>query len=321
MSITQTVFFFYLSENPMNVTLRQLRAFVAVAEYKSFTKAADELHLTQSSLSGLIKEMEKNLDVQLFDRTTRQLYLSSAGERLLPSALRVLGELRLLGNELDDLKDFYQGKVRLAVSQQLAASAMPSLIQEFRKSHPNIQVTLLDCSIEEVINRVQLLEADIGIGPERVLTQDVMASELFLSDFCLVVRPCHVFANRQSVAWQEIDEPVTTLRGNFTQKLIDELPKEISHRLFRADYEVNFLSTALGMTQKGFGVTIAMPYAKNWVDQHGLVMIPLTSPTISRKFLLYAHKRRPSMPAIAAFQTFLSKYAKEWSGHHLILDR
>lgn len=297
----------------MNITLRQLRAFVAVAEYKSFTKAADDLHLTQSSLSGIIKELEKNLDVQLFDRTTRQLYLSSAGERLLPSALRVLGELRLLGNELNDLKDFYQGKVRLAVSQQLAASAMPSLIHQFRQTHPNIQVTLLDCSIEEVINRVQSLEADIGIGPERVLTQDVTANELFSSDFCLVVPPCHAFATQSSVSWYDIDEPVTTLRGNFTQKLIDELPKDLSHRLFRTDYEVNFLSTALGMTQKGFGVTVAMPYAKNWVDQHGLVMVPLTTPIVSRKFMLYIHKRRAATPAIKAFMDFLTSYAKSWA--------
>lgn len=297
----------------MNITLRQLRAFVAIAEYKSFTKAADELHLTQSSLSGIIKELEKNLGVQLFDRTTRQLHLSGAGERLLPYAFRVLGELRLLGNELDDLKDFDQGKVRLAVSQQLAASAMPGLIHQFRQAHPNIQVTLLDCSIEEVISRVQSLEADIGIGPERVLTQDVAASALFSADFCLVVPPCHAFADRQWVAWDDIDEPVTTLRGNFTQKLIDELPKEISHRLFRPDYQVNFLSTALGMTQKGFGLTIAMPYAKNWVDQHGLVMIPLASPVISRRFMLYTHKRRSATPAITAFMTFLHAHANSWS--------
>lgn len=297
----------------MSITIRQLKAFATVAEYKSFTKAADELHLTQSSLSGLIKEMEKHLDVRLFDRTTRQLHLSDAGERLLPYALRILGEIRLFNNETEDLKDFHQGKVRLAVSQQLAASAMPSLIQKFRETHPNIQVTLLDCSIEEVINRVQMLEADIGIGPERVLTSDVSASELFSSEFCLVVRPEHPFAKRDKVAWAEIEEQVTTLRGNFTHRLVEELPKDISHRLFRADYEVNFLSTALGMTQQGLGVTVAMPYAKNWVDQHGLVMMPLTEPVIRRKFLLYTHKRRPPTVAVRVFWEFLSQYVVEWS--------
>lgn len=298
----------------MNVSLRQLKAFVSVAEHKSFTKAAFELHLTQSSLSGLIKEMEKQLDVRLFERTTRQLTLSQAGERLLPHALRVMGEMRLMSNEIDSLKDFHQGKVRIAVSQQLAASAMPALIKAFRKAHPSIQVTLVDCPVEEVIHRVHLLEADIGIGPERTMGSEVMASELFVSQFCLVVRPCHRFAGRADVDWQElVGEDLTTLRGGFTQRLMSELPSQLGHQLFKEDYQVNFLSTALGMTQMGLGVTVAMPYAANWVRQHDLVMIRLKNPVISRKFLLYTHKRRSPNSAVMAFWYFLVDYVKAWS--------
>lgn len=298
----------------MNITLRQLKAFASIAEHKSFTKAADELHLTQSSLSGLIKEMEKNLEVRLFDRTTRQLYLSDAGERLLPYALRILSELRLLDNEITNLKDFHQGKIRLAASQQLAASAMPELINRFVKAHPNIQVTLIDCSVEEVINRVQLLEADLGIGPERVLSSDVAASELFASEFCLVVRPEHPLAKCSAIEWRQlVDEDLIILQGPFAKKLLTELPTQVSHRLFRADYEVNFLSTALGMTQMGLGITLAMPYARTWVDQHGLVMIPLKEPVISRKFLLYAHKRRSPSAAINVFKEFLIQHTAQWS--------
>lgn len=298
----------------MNITLRQLKAFAMVAQYRSFTKAAEELHLTQSSLSGLIKEMEKNLDLRLFDRTTRQLHLSEAGERLLPYALRILSEIRLLDNEIHDLKDYRQGKVRLAASQQLAASAMPELINRFRQAYPNIQVSLIDCSVEEVISRVQMLEADLGIGPERILTSDVVANELFSSEFCLVVRPEHRLANRKMVQWQELtDEDFIILQGPFTAKLLTELPTLVSNRLFRADYEVNFLSTALGMTQMGLGVTLVMPYARTWVDQHGLLMIPLKDPVISRKFLLYTHKRRSPTAAVNVFKEFLIKHTQGWS--------
>lgn len=99
----------------MNVSLRQLRAFVMIADCRSFTKACDELFLTQSSLSGLIKETEKQLDVKLFDRITRQIHLTDAGKRLLPHARRILDEVRLFDHQTQDLKDFYQGKIRLAV--------------------------------------------------------------------------------------------------------------------------------------------------------------------------------------------------------------
>ncbi len=297
----------------MSVSLRQLRAFVVIAEYKSFTKASEVLFLTQSSLSGLIKEMEKQLDVKLFDRTTRQMHLSEAGERLLPYARRILDEVRLFDYEIEDLKDFHQGKIRLAVSQQLAASGMPRLIKAFRQAYPKVQVTLLDCSIEEVISRVQSLEADIGIGPERTLGADILAKELFSSPFHVVLPAEHPLATQSSIAWNELkNEHLTTLRGNFTKRLIDELPKELSSQLFRSDYEVNFLSTALGVTQMGMGLTIALPHAKNWVDQHGLVMRPLIEPTIHRKFMSYTHKRRSNTPAMNAFLYFLQDYAKAW---------
>lgn len=263
----------------MNVSLRQLRAFVMIADCRSFTKAGDELFLTQSSLSGLIKETEKQLDVKLFDRTTRQIHLTDAGKRLLPYARRILDEVRLFDHQTQDLKDFYQGKIRLAVSQQLAASGMPRLIHKFATIYPSVQVTLLDCSIEEVISRVQSLDADIGIGPERTLGSDILADELFASPFYVVLPTTHALTKYSHIAWGELeDERIITLRGNFTQRLMDELPKELSSRLFRMDYEVNFLSTALGMAQMGFGLTITLPHAKNWVDQHGLVMRSLVEP-------------------------------------------
>ena len=102
----------------MSTTLRQLRAFVLVAEQNSFTKAAETLCLTQSALSGLIKELEQNLDVKLFDRTTRKLHLSDAGMRLLPQARRVLNEMSVLNEKVSNLKSLHQGHIRLAVSQQ-----------------------------------------------------------------------------------------------------------------------------------------------------------------------------------------------------------
>lgn len=311
--IVQIVFFYNLLDKSMNITFRQLKAFASVARHKSFTKAADELHLTQSSLSGLIKEMERHIDTRLFDRTTRQIQLSDAGERLLPHALRVLHDMQLLGNEIADLKDFHQGKVRIAAPQQLSASAMPDLIREFKLIYPDIQVNLVDCSVEDVINRVQLLDADLGIGPDYPFSTDVVANELFFSPFSLVVKPEHFLAHRQNLKWSDLgDGDIITLQEPFAKQIADELPLDISTRLFRTDYEVNFLSTALGMVKMGLGITVALGYAKNWVQEQGLVMVPISEPVIGRKFLLYKNKHRSTTPAAAAFENFLLKYSTNW---------
>lgn len=297
----------------MNVTLRQLKAFVLVAEYNSFTKAAEMLTLTQSALSGLIKELEQNLDIKLFDRTTRKMHLSDAGQRLLPQAKRVLNEVALLDEKVAGLKSLHQGHVRLAVSQQLAASAMPQFIAKFCAIYPNIQVTLVDCSIDDVVMQVENLATDLGIAPERGHSADVSAEVLFESSFYLVLPKCHPLAKRKMVYWEDLlQETLITLNGPFIKSLQNQLPTEISGRIFNSDYEVNFLSTALGMTRMGLGVTLCLLYAAEWVHQNGLVMRPLYKPVVERKFLLYTHKDRSLSPAALAFREFVIQNSHEF---------
>ena len=238
----------------MSVTLRQLKAFLLVAEQNSFTKAAETLCLTQSALSGLIKELEQNLGVKLFDRTTRKLHLSDAGMRLLPQARRVLNEN---------------------------------------------------------------LEADLGVAPERVHSDDLQAVVLFSSPFYLVLPATHPFAKKDVLRWTDLlNERLITLNGPFIKSLQNELPAQISSRIFNSEFEVNFLSTALGMTRMGLGVTLCLLYAAEWVEQNGLVMRPIADPVVERKFLLYTHKNRSLSPAALAFKEFLEQNAHEFLVSH-----
>ncbi len=297
----------------MSTTLRQLKAFVLVAEQNSFTKAAEALCLTQSALSGLIKELEQNLDVKLFDRTTRKLHLSDAGGRLLPQAKRVLNEMSVLNEKVANLKSLHQGHIHLAVSQQLSASTMPKFIAKFCELHPNIEVTLTDCSIDQVVEHIENLEADLGVAPERSYSDDLRADILFSSPFYLVLPTSHPFAKKNQLHWLDLlNERLITLNGPFIKGLQNELPVQISSRIFNPDFEINFLSTALGMTRMGLGVTLCLLYAAEWVEQNGLTMRPITEPVVERKFLLYTHKNRSLSPAALAFKEFLLNNAHEF---------
>lgn len=297
----------------MSTTLRQLKAFVLVAEQNSFTKAAEALCLTQSALSGLIKELEQNLDVKLFDRTTRKLHLSDAGGRLLPQAKRVLNEMSVLNEKVANLKSLHQGHIHLAVSQQLSASTMPKFIAKFCELHPNIEVTLTDCSIDQVVEHIENLEADLGVAPERSYSDDLHADILFSSPFYLVLPTSHPFAKKNQLYWSDLlNERLITLNGPFIKGLQNELPVQISSRIFNPDFEINFLSTALGMTRMGLGVTLCLLYAAEWVEQNGLTMRPITEPVVERKFLLYTHKNRSLSPAALAFKKFLLNNAHEF---------
>ena len=298
----------------MNISIRQLTAFISVADNGSFTRASEQMHLTQSAVSGLIKELESSLGIVLFDRTTRQLSLSVVGHHLLPQARRILNEMQLFENEASSLTSLAQGQVRLAVSQ-FAASSMPAVIAQFAKAYPDISVSLLDCSAENVLEHIQNIEVDLGIGTERGFTEpddDISADLLYQLPFCVVMPDNHALAQKSEVVWQDlVDIPLITLQGPFIEQVTAELDESIASHIQQARYKVNFMSTALEMTRQGFGITLCLPYMPeviDWVSANGLQMRPLAQPVKMRRFFIYQRSSRALSPASIAFKQFLQAY-------------
>ena len=298
----------------MNISIRQLTDFIKVADNGSFTRASDQMHLTQSAVSGLIKELESSLGIVLFDRTTRQLSLSAVGRHLLPQARRILNEMQLFENEASSLTSLAQGQVRLAVSQ-FAASSMPAVIAQFSKEYPDISVSLLDCSAENVLEHIQNIEVDLGVGTELGFMDaedDISADLLYQLPFCVVMPDSHALAQKSEIVWQDlIDTPLITLQGPFIEQVTAELDERISSHIQQARYKVNFMSTALEMTRQGFGITLCLPYMPeviDWVSANGLQMRPLSQPVKMRRFFIYQRSSRALSPASIAFKHFLQRY-------------
>ena len=298
----------------MNISIRQLSAFISVADNGSFTRASEQMHLTQSAVSGLIKELESSLGIVLFDRTTRQLSLSVVGHHLLPQARRILNEMQLFENEASSLTSLAKGQVRLAVSQ-FAASSMPAVIAQFAKAYPDISVSLLDCSAENVLEHIQNIEVDLGVGTERGFKEpddDISADLLYQLPFCVVMPDNHALAQKSEVIWQDlVDTPLITLQGPFIEQVTAELDEEIASHIQQARYKVNFMSTALEMTRQGFGITLCLPYMPeviDWVSANGLLMRPLAQPVKMRRFFIYQRSSRALSPASIAFKQFLQTY-------------
>ena len=298
----------------MNISIRQLTAFISVADNGSFTRASEQMHLTQSAVSGLIKELESSLGIVLFDRTTRQLSLSVVGHHLLPQARRILNEMQLFENEASSLTSLAQGQVRLAVSQ-FAASSMPAVIAQFSKEYPDISVSLLDCSAENVLEHIQNIEVDLGVGTELGFMEsedDISADLLYQLPFCVVMPDSHALAQKSEVVWQDlVDIPLITLQGPFIEQVTAELDESIASHIQQARYKVNFMSTALEMTRQGFGITLCLPYMPeviDWVSANGLQMRPLAQPVKMRRFFIYQRSSRALSPASIAFKQFLQSY-------------
>jgi DNA-binding transcriptional LysR family regulator len=295
----------------MNVSLRQLRAFIAVARTGSFTGAAESLHVTQSALSGLIKEMEQTLGVQLFDRTTRRLQLSEVGREFYPLVDKLVLELDGALGEINNLKALKKGMVRIAVPQLIACTLLPQVIAGYRQRHPDVQVKLVDCSVESVVARVLSGEVDIGLGPERHLTSGIEATPLFEMPFMLVFPKGHPLESRRRVRWTDaVGFPFITLQGQFAERLALDLHAGLRDVTLNPSNEVTFMTTALAMVSAGLGVTACLPYAESLVKLYRLQMRPLHDPEVRRKFFVFARHGRSPSPAAQSFVSFLLDYVE-----------
>jgi DNA-binding transcriptional LysR family regulator len=306
----------------MNPTLRQMRAFVALAKTGNFTLAAQYMHVTQSALSGLIKELEQTLGVRVVDRSTRRIALTETGNELYPLFSQMIDDLdRALAN-IADQAQLRKGIVRVAVPQLMACTLLPQVIAAWRTRYPDIGISLSDSPVEAVTTRVLSGETDFGIGPERDSAPQLEARELMEMPFEAVVPPDHALAKRRRLGWSDLAaHPLITLRGQFTERLLADMGRGSSsggavdakagnadalrELTLRPAHEVTYMTTALAMVASGLGVTVCMPYAAPLVRLHGLRMLPLDAPVLTRRFFVYTREQRSLSPAAAAFIAFL----------------
>lgn len=148
----------------MNLSTRQMRAFLQVARIGNFTRAAEQAHITQAGLSILIREMEKQLGCRLFDRTTRMVSLTPAGRRLLPVVERLLTDLDDVAAELGAEGDAARQTLRIAATPLVSSHLLPWVFASFREAHPQVALRLFDADLRDVEAMVEAGDADLGLG-------------------------------------------------------------------------------------------------------------------------------------------------------------
>lgn len=286
----------------MEVTLRQLRALVALADTGSFTRAAETLSVTQSALSGLIKELESQLDVQLVDRSTRRNRLSEVGLEFYGVASSILNELDRALDDIDDFKRLRRGNIHVAAPQLMASTLMPAVVARFGQKYPEIEICLADCAVEDVIPSVAAGKVDFGIGPQRSTVSAVVATPFIAPPFVAVFPPSHPLAALQQVRWRDlVTYPLIVLKGQFADQLERDLFQSADISMIKPQHEVTFMSTALSLVDAGLGVSACLPYAQPLIDLYALEMRPLIEPEVRRDFFIYTRRHASLQPAARIF--------------------
>lgn len=173
---------------PNNVSLRQLRAFDEVARQGAFAPAARELCLTQSALSESIRQLEEALGLRLFDRTTRTVGLTAAGQAFLLDVRQAFESLEQGFQNLGDLAALRRGKVRIAAAPSVLAVLLLPVLPALRARHPGIEVDLIEDSAEGIAQRVQAGSVDFGVGAAHPAGGDLLTQPLISDAMGLVAR-------------------------------------------------------------------------------------------------------------------------------------
>jgi DNA-binding transcriptional LysR family regulator len=298
----------------MDVTLRQLRAYVAVLEAASFSEAAKAMHLSQAALSGLIKELENRVGVRLLERNTRSVAPSVVGEAFEPMARRVLASLDESLESLTNLKELRRGLVRVAAPETLSCTLLPELIANYNRRHPGVDIRFDDVPIQQVLANLQNGSTDIGFGPAGVMANEEMEIHTICADpLWVALRPDDPLARGRSVSWKDLrDRPLINYMPNIAINVLSHVPPRHHPREMVPVHRVN---TALSMLRVRQGAVICPSMAGSLVRGFGLTFLPLTQPTVKWKIAMFARRRTSLSPAVASFLDFTLDFAPNWTAN------
>ncbi|MBS0500370.1 MAG: LysR family transcriptional regulator [Burkholderiaceae bacterium] len=281
----------------MNITIRQLQAFLALVELRNFTRAAAKVNLSQPAFSAMIRALEIDVGARLFHRDTRHVALTAEGQTFEGAARRTVLEVNVGVNSVHDVLQHRRGKVSLALLPSLAAGWLPSLLALYCKRYPGVEVRVDDLLSEGAIERVRQGHADFAIVTIPVNDGELQSSLFCTDHFELVCRSDHRLALAKRLALKDLagERFIYQVRHSIVGRyLASKLPSRQTEHFM----EVHQLATVIGMVRAGLGIA-AIPelnlYHFHYAD---LVRRDLRLPGLERR--IYLLQPRGQILSVAA---------------------
>jgi DNA-binding transcriptional LysR family regulator len=286
----------------MNLSLRHMRAFMALASLRSFTRAAESCSLTQSAFSALISNLEGDLGVKLFARNTRHVELTAEGRAFLNLVAHLLPETERALEQMRDYVGCRKGRVAVAALPSIASSVLPELMARFATAHPGIEIVVQDVASTVCVEMVRNRQVDFALCAAVFPSADLAVETIARDSFYFLCLDSHPLARRERLAVDDvIEEPVIGFESN--SSIRQHLDAAIYPRQWLRSRQVNSLSAAAGFVAAGLGVTIVPTLALPQFARLRLRAIPLALPLNERDICLV--RRAGEHPSIAA-EAFLA---------------
>jgi DNA-binding transcriptional LysR family regulator len=288
--------------------MRHIRAFLAVARIGNFTRAASELHVSQSALTVQIKQLEDSLGVSLFDRGKRRVALTDAGRDVLGPLERILVDTESIVSRTRELTSMRRGLVTMAVLPSLAARIVPKAIRKFTKMYPGVVVRIRDIVAEKIIEVVKKEEVDFGISNRLRPDKELKTSLLLTDRLCAFVSRNHLLAKQETMTLIDLAEHqlIVTGRDSGVREILEDALRKAKRPLAIA-YETNYISTVLGLAKEGLGIAILPEVAADMDRSLQLHSVAIISPVLSRKIEIIEKKDRSLSPSAAQMVKILKQ--------------
>jgi DNA-binding transcriptional LysR family regulator len=290
------------------MTFRQVEIFLAVARAKSFTRAAETLHVSQSTLSQHVLELERELGVRLFDRLGRTVTLTEAGRLLEEHASRIVTSVASARRTLDELKGLARGSLVIGASTTPGIYVLPSIVATFRSRYPGIDVSLRIANSQVIEERIRADEVDLGVVGGHILgTGERCIAAGLLDELLLIVPPRHAWGKRREIAASALtDVPLLMREQGSATRLVTERTLRQAGVKFRTAMELDHIEAIKQAVMAGLGVAFVSMYAvRGEIATRRLCALRLKGLRVRRHFHVIHNEARTLTASGRAFMALL----------------
>ena len=294
----------------MHVTLRQLHVFQAVAQHLSFTRAADELHLSQPAVSMQVRQLEDSVGLPLFEKTGKQISLTEAGHELYHYSQNIRRELEEAEEVMESMKGLNRGHLKIAVASTINYYA-PRLLAAFSKKYPGINLSLLVTNREALVQALKENEEDLVLMGQPPEEMELEWEPFMENPLVVIAAPDHPLAGKKNISMETLAKETFVMReqGSGTRIAIEKLFDK-SGLTIRPGMEMTRNEAIKQAVRAGMGVSIVSTHTIELELETGrLAILDVKDFPLIRHWHLVYRKGKRLSPAARAFRDFVMENA------------
>lgn len=280
-----------------HVNLKLLQTFLLVGEYSSFRIAAEKSFRSQSAVSAQIRQLEDQLGVPLFHRTTRSVRLTDEGQQLLDCAQRALQEVEHGLRKIQESADIRKGKVSMSCSPTIAESRLARVLAAFENEYPGIEVSVRELASAPMFESVRKREVDFGVGPQ-IETSEFHFEPLMDDPFYALVPKRMLETTKDTISLSALTRmPLLVLnQATAMRGMLEDVMKERRFK-FTSRYEFTQAQTLISMASTGLGAAILPAVALPEKIDSSTYALRIVNPAMSRRVAVVTSRGQSLSPA------------------------